>query len=80
LESPSDLVVRRRFGASASLLEPIERTLASALKDTIRRAFTREIQKTMRRVRRLQRQVMALRPEARAQRRLIAAVDGASRA
>jgi len=50
-------------------------TLASALKDTIRRASAREIQKAMRRVRRLQRQVKGLRQEARAQRRIVAGVE-----
>ncbi len=50
-------------------------TLASALKDAIRRASARETQKTMRRLRRLQRQVKALRQEARAQRRIVAGVE-----
>jgi len=50
-------------------------TLASALKDTIRRASAREIQKAMRWVRRLQRQVKGLRQEARAQRRIVAGVE-----
>ncbi len=47
-------------------------TLASALKDVIRRASARETQKTMRRVRRLQRQVKALRLEARGMERRFA--------
>ena len=50
-------------------------TLASALKDAIRRASARETQKTMRRLRRMQRQVKALRQEARAQRRIVAGVE-----
>ena len=50
-------------------------TLASALKDTIRRVSGREIQKIMRRVRRLQRQVKALRQEGRVQRRIVAGVE-----
>jgi len=50
-------------------------TLASALKDVIRRASARETQKTMRRVRRLQRQVKALRLEARAHRRIVAGME-----
>src|SRR5439155_23542878 len=50
-------------------------TLASALKDAVRRASARETQKTMRRVRRLQRQVKALRQEARAQCRIVAGVE-----
>jgi DNA-binding transcriptional regulator YiaG len=50
-------------------------TLASALKDTIRRISAREIQKIMRRVRRLQRQVKALRQEGRAQRGIVARVE-----
>jgi DNA-binding transcriptional regulator YiaG len=49
-------------------------TLASALKDAVRRASARETQKTLRRLRRLQRQVKALRLEARAQRRIVAGV------
>jgi DNA-binding transcriptional regulator YiaG len=50
-------------------------TLSSALKDTVRRASTRETQKVMRRLRRMQRQVKALRLEARAQRRIVAGVE-----
>jgi DNA-binding transcriptional regulator YiaG len=50
-------------------------TLASALKDAVRRASSRETQKTLRRLRRLQRQVKALRQEARAQRRIVAGVE-----
>src|SRR5947209_20048344 len=50
-------------------------TLASALKDAIRRASARETQKTMRRIRRMQRQVKGLRQEARAQRRIVAGVE-----
>src|SRR5437870_9058026 len=50
-------------------------TLASALKDAVRRASAREMQKTMRRLRRLQRQVKSLRLEARAQRRIVAGVE-----
>ena len=50
-------------------------TLASALKDAVRRASARETQKTMRRLRRMQRQVKALRQEARAQRRIVAGVE-----
>lgn len=50
-------------------------TLASALKDAVRRASARETQKTLRRLRRLQRQVKALRQEARAQRRIVAGVE-----
>ena len=50
-------------------------TLAAALKDAIRRASARETQKTMRRLRRMQRQVKALRQEARAQRRIVAGVE-----
>jgi len=50
-------------------------TLASALKDAIRRASARETQKTMRRLRRMQRQVKALRQEARAQRRIVTGVE-----
>jgi len=50
-------------------------TLNSALKDTIRRVSAREIQKIMRRLRRLQRQVKALRQEGRAQRRIITGVE-----
>src|SRR5437867_10921891 len=51
-------------------------TLASALKDAVRRASARETQKTMRRVRRLRGQVESLRLEARAQRRIVAGVEG----
>src|SRR5438445_5314773 len=50
-------------------------TLASALKDAVRRASAREMQKTLRRLRRLQRQVKSLRLEARAQRRIVAGVE-----
>jgi DNA-binding transcriptional regulator YiaG len=50
-------------------------TLSSALKDTVRRASTRETQKVMRRLRRLQRQVKALRLESRAQRRIVSRVE-----
>jgi len=50
-------------------------TLASSLKDAVRRISAREMQKTLRRVRRLQRQVKALRLEARAHRRLMAGVE-----
>jgi DNA-binding transcriptional regulator YiaG len=50
-------------------------TLASALKDAIRRASARETQKTLRRLRRMQRQVKALRQEARAQRRIVTGVE-----
>ena len=50
-------------------------TIATALKDTIRRVSARESQKIMRRVRRLQRQVKALRQEGRAQRRIVAGVE-----
>jgi DNA-binding transcriptional regulator YiaG len=50
-------------------------TLASALKDAVRRASARETQKTLRRLRRLQRQVKTLRQEARAQRRIMAGVE-----
>jgi DNA-binding transcriptional regulator YiaG len=50
-------------------------TLASALKDAVRRVSSRETQKTLRRLRRLQRQVKALRQEARAQRRIVAGVE-----
>jgi len=50
-------------------------TLASALKDAVRRASSRETQKTLRRLRRMQRQVKALRQEARAQRRIVAGVE-----
>jgi DNA-binding transcriptional regulator YiaG len=50
-------------------------TLASALKDAVRRASSRETQKSLRRLRRLQRQVKALRQEARAQRRIVAGVE-----
>jgi DNA-binding transcriptional regulator YiaG len=50
-------------------------TFASALKDAVRRASARETQKAIRRVRRLQRQVQALRQEARAQRRIVIGVE-----
>jgi DNA-binding transcriptional regulator YiaG len=50
-------------------------TLASALKDAVRRASARETQKIVRRLRRLQRQVKALRQEARGQRRNVAGVE-----
>ena len=50
-------------------------TLASSLKDAVRRISAREMQKTLRRVRRLQRQMKALRLEARAHRRLMAGVE-----
>jgi DNA-binding transcriptional regulator YiaG len=50
-------------------------TLASALKDAVRRASSKETQKSLRRLRRLQRQVKALRQEARAQRRIVAGVE-----
>src|SRR5207247_11019421 len=53
----------------------IEMTLASALKDTIRRISAREIQKIIRRVRRLKRQVKALRQEGRAQRGIVTGVE-----
>src|SRR5207247_6165650 len=54
---------------------PIEMTLASAWTDTIRRVSAREIQKIIRRVRRLQRQVKVLRQDGRAQRRIVAGVE-----
>ena len=50
-------------------------TFAAALKDAIRRASARETQKTLRRLRRLQRQVKALRQEARAHRRIVTGVE-----
>jgi DNA-binding transcriptional regulator YiaG len=50
-------------------------TLASVFKEAVRRASARETQKTIRRVRRLQRHVKALRQEARAQRRIVVGVE-----
>src|SRR5215470_6598802 len=50
-------------------------TLAASLKDAVRRISARENQRTMRRLRRLQRQVKTLRQEARAHRRVVAAME-----
>lgn len=50
-------------------------TLASLLKDIIRRESAREMQRAMRRVRHLQRQVKALRHQSSARRRIVTKVE-----